>query len=428
MADLRPTYGELNQRDVADWLGQFSRDDHGVANKLLSAIRNVSEHDFRTKLTNLLDLRISSCPDHIALFVETERRRQAGRPDRLFSESRNKIRRAYGGGPPIVKPLRTVNPEVGSEGLIAHIVSQVYKKNRQRITIHPGPDIIRQRSIRRFILITDLIGTGDRALHYLESAWRVRSVRSWWSARRTRGLSFEVVAYAATESGRRRVENHPCKPSVHIVEGCRTLETYFERPQDRERMISLCRHYGSFDRNSEPLGYGGLGTLISFAHGMPNNAPIIFYKKSKLKKRPWWPLYPERVTTGHRSNNNTSMTGPNEIKLIDLETVNHQHVLRSPRFISAPVAMRDAIRVLLSLKKAPRTELTISERTGFTVAHVRLALRRIRKYGWVDRDLKISKLGFRELSRLVVSFQEPVHFMEADLYIPSSLRAPRSPR
>jgi len=99
---------------------------------------------------------------------------------------------------------------------VAQLVSEVCRAHPQQVFNHPGPDAIRKRRIRRFVLVTDFIGSGKRARTYLQAAWRVRSVRSWWSARATKGLSFEVVAYAATQSGRAVVERHPSRPEVHV--------------------------------------------------------------------------------------------------------------------------------------------------------------------------------------------------------------------
>ena len=378
-------------------------------------------------MMNLLRTRVAADPGPVGLFVETERGYRGGRPHRLFSEPRRKHKRAFGRGPPIVKPMRTVDPEVGSEGLVAQIVSQVFRENKNRATVHPGPDTIRQRKIRRFILVTDFIGSGSRACRYLGAAWRVRSVRSWWSARHAKGMSFEVITYSATEAGRRRVEAHPSRPSVQIFEGCPTIEQVFDIPKDRVRMEELCNRYGSLGLNTEPLGYGGIGALITFAHGMPNNAPAIFYKRSRSKSKPWVPLYPERVTSDRRSGTATIAERRTTIQA-DIWRVTKRRALESPRFLSAPSDLRDAVQVLLSLDRAPRTRTAISARTGLSVGRVRHALVRTQTYGWVGADYRITVKGRRELSRISARVQEAVEFKAASLYVSGSLRAPRSSR
>ena len=407
------------------WLNQFDREDLSDAKRLLSAIRNVTAEEFRDSMTDLVRSRVAADPAPVGLFVESERRNWKGQPHRLFSEKRRKHRRAFGSGPPVIRPVRTVDPEVGSEGIIAQIVSEISEQARTRATIHPGPKTIRERKIRRFILVTDFIGSGDRVYRYLDSAWRVRSVRSWWSARRSKGMSFEVIAYSATETGRDRVAAHPTRPMVRVVEGCPTIKQFFDSPEVRLRIKNLCIRYGSFDPNIDPLGYGGTGALITFAHKMPNNAPAIFHKRSKLKTQPWDPLYPERVTSDRRTGIVAS-TEDREASQLELHRVAKEKVLLSPSFLSAPSVIRDAVLVLLSLDRTPRTVTAISSRTGISVRRVRDALARSRTYGWVDDDSRITEKGRKEFARLGASVQREVEFKSASFYIPRSLRAPRA--
>lgn len=207
---------------VDHWLNQFDRGDRRDAQRLLAAIRNVTADEFHDAMTDLVRSRVEADPWPVGLFVETERGHWRGRAHRLFKEKGRKHRRAVGSGPPIIHPARTVDPEVGSEGLVAQIATGVFRQNNKRSTIHPGPDTIRKRQIRRFILVTDFIGSGDRISRYLDAAWRVRSVRSWWSARRSKGMSFEVAAYSATEAGRQKVEAHPRASSAR----CQRMPNY----------------------------------------------------------------------------------------------------------------------------------------------------------------------------------------------------------
>ncbi len=407
------------------WLNQFDREDLGDAKRLLYAIRNVTADEFHDSMTDLVRARVEADPGPVGLFVESERRNWKGRPHRLFSEKRRKHWRAFGSGPPVIEPARTVDPEVGSEGIIAQIVSGVSRQARTRATIHPRPKTIRKRKIRRFILVTDFIGSGDRAYRYLDSAWRVRSVRSWWSARRSKGMSFEVIAYSATEAGRVKIEAHPTRPVVNFIEGCPTIEQVFDSPDVRLRIKNLCIRYGSFNPNFDPLGYGGTGALITFAHGMPNNAPAIFHKRNKLKAKPWAPLYPERVTSERRTGI-VALTEDWEASQLELHRIAKEKVPLSPSFLSAPSVIRDAVRVLLSLDRAPRTETAISSRTSLSVKRVKGALARSRKYGWIDDHSRITDKGRKELARLGASVQREIEFQSASIYIPRSLRAPRA--
>ena len=90
------------------------------------------------------------------------------------------------------------DPQVGSEGLIASLITQLCRERRDQFLNHPGPDSIRRKKLRAFFLITDFIGSGERVCDYLTAAWRVASVKSWSSFHL---LRFEVIAYSATDKG-----------------------------------------------------------------------------------------------------------------------------------------------------------------------------------------------------------------------------------
>ena len=406
------------------WLRQFDRVDRSDASRLLGAIRNVSADEFHDEMTEMVRSRVQVNPAPVGLFVETERGHRKGKAYRLFKENRRNPRRASGSGPRVIDPRRTVDPEVGSEGVVAQILTAVIQEKKHSATLHPGPDTIRERRIRRFILVTDFVGGGDRICRYLDAAWRVCSVRSWWSARRTKGMSFEVVAYSVTEAGRNRIEEHPCRPTLHAVEGCPTIDEAFEDPEIRYRMRNLCVRYGSFDHKFDPLGYGGTGALITFAHGMPNNAPAIFHKTSRLKTRPWTPMYPQRVTSGRRKGIGSIVDQGDKIEH-ERKRVAKQTVLRSPRFASAPTVLRDAVQVLLSLDRTPRDATAVSARTGLSVKRVEEALERIDRYRWIDEKCQIAEKGRRELARLRAFVPAEVQFRSSTTYAPRSLRAPR---
>ena len=424
IATARVSEPETDAEAADLWLRQFERVDRSDASQLLAAIRNVSADEFHDAMTELVQSRVEVNPAPVGLFVETERGHRNGKAYRLFKEGRRRPRRATGRGPRVIDPRRTVDPEVGSEGVIAQILTAVIREKRHRATLHPGPDTIRERRIRRFILVTDFVGSGNRICRYLDAAWRVSSVRSWWSARRTKGISFEVIAFSVTEAGGKKIKAHPCGPKLHVVEGCPTIDNTFEDPEIQNRMRNLCVHYGSFDHKFDPLGYGGSGALITFAHGMPNNAPAIFHKTSRIKTRPWTPMYPQRVTSGRRKAIGSIVDQSDEIEH-EWKRVAKQTVLRSPRFVSAPTVLRDAVEVLLSLDRTPREATAVSARTGLSVKRVEEALERIDRYGWVDDKRRIAEKGRRELARLRAFVPAEVQFKSSTTYTPRSLRAPR---
>src|SRR5690606_37235454 len=121
--------------------------------------------------------------------------------------------------------------------------------------------------------------SGRRSWLYLEAAWRVASVRSWWSRRASKGMSFEVITYTSTSAGLNFVRSHASSPRVWQVTGCPTIGNSFNYAE-RNDIKKLCRNRNP-DKSFPALGFNDTGALIAFAHGAPNNCPACLFKSGK---------------------------------------------------------------------------------------------------------------------------------------------------
>ena len=418
-----PTPPILAEKTTLAWLSQFRVEDQARAAKLAAAIALVSHDEFADNLRRLLSTRANAQAGPVALYAERELPKRFGIPHRLFKEANRKIKRATGIGPQPVKPARRYNPDVGSEGLVAQLITELCRSDPKKYINHPGPDEIRQRKIRRFMVVTDLVGSGRRARTYLEAAWRVRSVRSWWSLHLMR---FEVVAYAATERGRTFVEKHPCAPVVSHVVPCPTIDTTFSR-SEAGSVKGLCIHYDPINHDvDESLGVGSLGTLIAFAHGAPNNAPRIFHKSGTR----WTPLFPARVTSSIPSQHFGTKSTAEAIRrrLVDLR---HQALARGAWLEGASDQTRKAFLLMAAVSRSPRTDDMLAIRTGLTVIEIQTECQRLIDLGWMDGGRRLTDAGYGQLThvrakevprenfhvRTVVKSAKP-------FYYPQSLRSP----
>lgn len=407
----------LKAEPTLAWLGQFEPEDQPVAVALLRAMTLVSRDAFAEGLRALLLARLAKGNGPIGVYVEREVRHRHGVPFRLFKESKTKVRRAHGVGPPPVQPTQAYDADVGSEGLVAQLVSEVCRAHSQQVFNHPGPDAIRKHRIRRFVLVTDFIGSGKRAHTFLQAAWRVRSVRSWWSGRATRGLSFEVVAYAATQTGRAVVERHPSRPEVHVVVGCPTLDTEFSNGDLRK----LCVKYSPVPPSvMPPTGYAHGGALIAFAHGVPNNAPLILHKRGYG----WAPLFPARVTSATRQHFSTAQDA--EAVRTHLFEMRQARLAEAGQVAGAKPHAQNLLMVLAASSRPPRGAEAISRKTGLTVIEVEAALKAALKNDWVDGQYRLTDIGHAQLQQArKAPPDDPLPTEAPPFYYPSSLRAPQ---
>jgi len=417
------------------WLQQFNMGDRPLAKKLLEAFCFVSRDDFIDHMRTMLINEAERIDGFVALYAERELGHRNGIPHRLFKEVRRTPRRAYGAaGPAAVKPTKSYDPSVGSEGIVAQMISELCHEFPKKFLNHPGPDQIRRKHARSFWVVTDLIGSGDRARRYLEAAWRVRSVRSWWSG----GLvKFAVMAYSATEFGEEFVSRHSCVPKVHIVLPCPTIDTTFSKPV-AEQMKRLCTAYDPTD--GEPghapwvwsgpsLGYGNAGALLVFAHGAPNNVPLMFHKASKNKKNPWTPLFPARVSAG--ISKDVFGIGLTTEKInARLNNLGQRTLAKSNAVMKSDIPTAQIFLLLGALSRPPRlNDRVLAGRTGLPTHELNRLLRVMTAHGWIDSQRRVTDRGAGQLAHAKKQLQlasnaMPVGNHEQQPYYPTSLRQP----
>lgn len=416
---MSSTNSFLTRNETLAWLAQFRPDEQSLVSDMLRKMLLVSRDEFSERLLTLVRQRFAQGLGPVGLYAERELRKRKGVPHLLFKETRTKVKRAFGSGPQPVQPIRAYDLDVGSEGIVAQLVSELCREEPKNFISHPGPDQIRKSKVRRFILVTDFIGSGNRACTYLEAAWRVKSVRSWWSSRPSNGMSLEVVAYSGTETGVARVEAHPSEPVVTLVAPCPTIYNSFGRSKASELVAVCVNHFPG--RESKPsLGYGETGALIAFAHGAPNNCPRIFYERTGT----WEPLFPKRVTSALRSSFSEQKAAERlRERLLDMR---QRRLASSSDVVALDPRKQNLVAVLASLSHPPRTGAKVALRTGLTLNEVEKFLAKALGSGWIDGANRLTDQGHAELESLrKASEQKQLPEAEVSHYCPAQLRAPQ---
>jgi len=407
-----------------NFVRQFDAADQALATRLLENLHLVSQEELAAALRELILERGQAGDGPVGLYAEREIRQSARKPHRLFEQPQRGIRRATGSGPLAVSPVRRYDQDVGSEGPIAQIVSQLCRQHRTLFLSHPGPDQIRAKKVRRIFIVTDLVGSGDRAWKYIEAAWRVRSVRSWWSLGY---LKFEVIAFAATGKGKARVESHNSRPDVHYQVPCPTIGNTFSE-QAAADIAQLCVNYDPIARSPvDSLGYDGTGALLIFANGAPNNVPRMLF--SNNRSRSWVPLFPQRVVADVPAEHFGTRYTPDEIER--RLTQMRQRVLASSTALQrAPKSTQQFVLLLAALARAPRNLESIARRSGLTVTEVKNLGARLRQLRWITKEWRPTDAGMgqlehaRNVARQLQRRRRVTEQREEAEYYPQSLRAP----
>lgn len=369
-----------------DWLNRFSERDREIAASLIDEVLLVSAGELTSGIIQLFDKIMAEHGAHrpLALYAEREVDWDGCQVLPIFSGAQKG--RAVGKGPQPI-PFDPDRPEVGSEGLIANLITNYCRQQGRQALNHPGPDMLRRRKVGPIVIVADFIGSGQRVWEMLEAFRVVASVRSWRSYHL---IDFYVVAYSGTEEGLRHVRSSRLRPKVLTVTGCPTIDTAF-RKLARDAVRQLCRTYPP--NHNKPLGYGWTGALIAFEHGVPNNVPPILH--SGWGK--WAPLFQRRSTIGAKGQFPT--TNREELVARAEKLLSIQH---AEKYLSDTRGRRwiKTMLVLAAIDAGARSHAQIS-------AHSRIKLETVREITefteiarWTTRKFSLSTLGKSELQRL----------------------------
>lgn len=407
------------------WLSQFDNRpaDRQLAEQLLDSINYCPLNEFKNSLTKLIrsELPLKSTS---ALFIERELQpTKAKLPPPIYkqkktnnSTSKKKHNRAYGAAIQAIKSLKYTTQDIGSESLTTHIASTLCRINGRRFLLHPTAENIRTSKVRNFVILTDFIGSGDRASKLLDAMWNVASIRSWHSGK---FINFWVLAYSGTLQGIDHVRGHRFSPTVRVVTECPTLFNSFDN--DLADMIELCQEYGAHSDN--PLGWKETAALLAFEHGAPNNMPAIFVSEKTRGSKKWAPLFHKRVTEGLWRSTEVDIT---RVIRHALDELNLPEISKSPRFQRSSDESKSAIIILLAHSQGKRRVAELRRVLPLSLDTLISAKDRAIERGWLTKTGALTLAGHKAIRFL--HRQGKKFFMAPDpfaSYYPLQLRAPQ---
>lgn len=417
-------YQLKEQEETKLWLSQFDHcaKDLELAEQLVDSILYCTLSEFKNNLIKLIKTKLP-LRQPSALFIERElQSTKATLPPPIYKQkktlnpiSKKKHKRAHGAAIQAIKSLRYTSQDIGSEALTAHVASTLCRKNDRRFLLHPTAENVRNSKVRNFVIVTDFIGSGDRARTLLDAMWNVASIRSWHSGK---FIKFWVMAYSGTDIGVHNVRSHRFSPNVHIVNERPTLFNSFGEGKDE--MIELCKKYGYFSK--DPLGWKKTAALLAFEHGAPNNMPAIFVSGKSRGAKKWTPLFPKRVTeTLWR----TAEVDMSEVISHALDELNIPEISKSPRFRRSNTKDKSAFIILLAHAQGKRRLAELRRVLPLSLDVLISAKDRAVSRGWLTRSGALTLAGHKAIRLL--RRQGRKNFVAPDpfaSYYPTQLRAP----
>jgi len=382
--------------------------DRPLAEQLIESLLLLPASRFRHELIDLVDHFRDSHVGRIALYAA----RKASTP--YFKDKRL--------SPQQVEP----STEVGSEGQIAQIITNLNRLDKRFLT-HPPISVLRRFRCQEIILLDDVVSSGQRIEEFLSEFIVVDTIRSW---RSFGWLTFHVVAYAISRSGEERIKNffsnrrsHPhCKGvEFHYVQRIPSFPRPWTEQQEKD-LRELCRVYGQRGgiKPADREGHQRSMSTIVFEHGCPNNAPGILWTKTKK----WKPLFPDRAIP------------PSLLGLFNEEQ--SQGVLATPfeQLIRADTSQirravgkrgADFLLVLSAVAKKLRNANDVADATGLSTRTVDQMIGLARDSGLIDSANVLTPMGRSELryAQDLGNLPEEPPALRDDPYFPTSLRAAR---
>ncbi|WP_425525004.1 phosphoribosyltransferase-like protein [Rhizobium bangladeshense] len=402
---------------AAAWLSHFRLGDDLVVRDLLNNFQVISTSNFRTWINQTLE-SIGTREAPVALYSE----REFPRGQRFFPQmAPGPTFRSIGrNGPALVRPTRG-SVHVGSEGIVAQLLTELVRRDKKSFLLTPGPDRLRplktRPAVHKIAIVTDLIGSGARISKMLDALWRTETFRSWQSHLRSR-VQIHIVAYASTISGEKAVRSHRLKPELHFAVVAPTIRDLYHG-RGMGPVEGVCKYYNPI--KGDPIigdfGYENIGTLIAFGHGCPNTTPPIFW--ADKGSRP--PLFPNRSAVSFDSIFHLHEGVAFSSTLLSLG----QPTLSNPELLAHfGEQASQALLVLAAIARGLRGVPKLSVRTGLNVVATENLIKIFQTVGWCDSDGALTEAGLVELkaARSVLKPRPPLPGDRVSVYFPRSLR------
>jgi hypothetical protein len=304
---------------------------------------------------------------------------------------------------------------VGSEGLVAFVISQAKEAWPKIFMSHPGPDLIRGKTspAGSIVIVTDFIGSGSRVRAMLDAFCAVPTVRAWHSRH---WIDFKVVAAAATTSGASSVRHHRLRPEVLMQHVAPTIGAVPDWRLGSEWRTLIDTYGPEAGRGAGRYGFGDSAALIAFNYRLPNNTPAMLHKSAAG----WRALY--------------DGPAPDDLRpafgLRTAEEVIDAAAANSGVSLSPDLPVADAALVLVLSLLHGRwwrgAEVALAERTGMAVPDVTEVLRKALRNGYVTGAGRLTDKGQAVLAAGRRSERKrPEVPTEAQPYYPTELRTPR---
>lgn len=381
-----------------DWLNQFERVDQEAASTLANSLTLVSHNEFERNLITKMEQVSERISAPIAFYAVKELNEKIPTLKGKKIQEESLVSIPYFQQVQVSEDRLSVIPlgstaDVGSEGRVVSIIRQFCKRDSEKYLNHPTLESMKVSKCRAIVFVDDFIGSGNRAIQFIDAFWADKSIVSWHSYKL---IEFHFVSYSGVESGLDLVKNHKAKPGIHTYRDAPTFHSMPWSTEKKEEIYELCRRYGKRAdkrKNYMWLGYRDTMCALIFEHGCPNNVPLILYKKSKN----WTGLFPDRLVDAVASS-----IFPSEIPLGAnirmLDDFSKDDQTASPRLYQYGERGAVMLSILALIAKGQRKRATLCFATGLNNDDCDRYLSDCIRWGFITPQKRITRNGLAEIN------------------------------
>jgi hypothetical protein len=396
-----------------DWLSQFKTSvDRELASGLLDSLILVPQSTFLRDIRALLEASAHDSKHPLGLYAAREVKEATYFP-------RDKRR----------KPTSVVGRDVGSEGMIATLITDLCRERPTAFVNHPSFAKLKKDACDRIIIVDDVSLSGMRVAAMMRAIRRSPTFRSWYSFA---WITFGIVAYAVTQSAedfvRKAARLRHGKPQLHPLSvRCAQRPEWWPRSlsvEEEKAVEELCVTYGKEHKIPWKFhkGYRAGMARIVFERSCPNNAPGLLWYKT----RTWRPLFPNRsvplsLAPLFDSGSDPSKQADRARAILGERFDPERHLL--------DIKDANLLLLLATLRKKIRSVDRIANVLSLPAYVVHQLLEKANKHGYVDPFGALTGSGVAELRHATRAGRlatEPPLRGDA-MYYPSQLRAARKP-
>lgn len=290
----------------------------------------------------------------------------------------------------------------GSAHLTDFIVDKAATPALSNVLVNPTLKQMELGVTRQVFIVTDSLLSGTQLVEFAAALYRSTTFKSWHSFQFLRS---HVVAYAVTDWARDYVRKQSHVDQIISIERGLDLWCAPWSDADRVAVMKLCTKYSSRG-SSGAFGFNDSGSLIAFAHTLPDNLPLILTQQDGRGGSPWVPFAGERNSGLDLAFLEQLPDHQPEARLADFINAhaNRKSTATERALIASPLtsnSQADLVNILVAVRRQElRSDETLATALALPIVRVRRLVTAAQSMNLMDEQMRPTRPAARLLRNM----------------------------